>query len=254
MTQGIADTASRITPERFAWRQTGDGVFRRPLGNTELGFYWDSVFNGVALVMNDVEFDTSQEVADRHNVERAWLKMKWRFPMLGAYVEELAAEDGTGEERVEFVLDERRLATIRPGELFFVDAETSDDVTSAIDSLQNGTPKLSNDLICQLWFVRRKDVPGRYRIFTNIAHYITDGMAGATITREFCHELASLSPSSFTHSPLSDKRLDSLLPLEVLSPSMKYSLPRRRWRLAIAKIIYNARQAKLAVSPIIQWI
>ena len=201
-------------------------------------------------MLNHVEFETSKEVADRHNVEAAWLRLKQRFPLLGAYVEEEAAPDGSGDHRVEFVLDEWRLGTLRPGELRFRVVDTLHDVEQLIDKIQHGELTLSNDLIGQIWFVQQNDTPGRYHLVTNLYHIISDGSGAATITREFMQELASLSTAMPINLPLLSKRIESLLPVEVLHPSVRLPLPQRRWRLAIARVISDLRQAKMSVRPL----
>lgn len=244
------DTASRIIPENFAWRQTAKGVFRRPLGNTELGFYWDSIFNGVAFVVNHVVIETDEGVGERANVERAWLKLKKRFPLLGAYVEEIHQPDCPGEKSVEFVLDETRLSSLAPHELKLLSVDSCGGVMEIVDKLHNGTPTITNDLIAQLWFIKQSDTPRRFHFVTVMAHYITDGMANETVGREFCQELSCFQTSAaIADCPLLVDRIKSLLPLEVLHPGMQYTLPRRRWRMAIAKVIYNIRESKSTVSP-----
>ena len=233
------------------WRQvdSADGpVFRRPLGLTELGFYWDTVCNGVAVTVNHIQLvaeEGHEHVLSKENVEFAWLRMKQRFPLLGASVEE-----SPGAERAEFVLEESSLRRIRPGEVAYLDdLHTASDAAAFTEKLHNGPTVLDNQFLARMWHGPVQDTPRRYHVYIPIAHHITDGMGNATLTRELCRELVSESKSAIVAGPPLAQRLELLLPLEALGPGSKFNLPRRRWRLAIASIIRELRQAKIAVSP-----
>ncbi|KAH8102778.1 hypothetical protein DFH11DRAFT_376276, partial [Phellopilus nigrolimitatus] len=101
-----------------SWRladgaRDGKLVYRRPLGPTELGFYWDHVFYGVATTIDHTELEVEPGHEDAmfasENIERTWLCMKRRFPLVGASVDELP-----GSDIVEFVVDEQKLGVLRP--------------------------------------------------------------------------------------------------------------------------------------------
>lgn len=232
------------------WRQVNgvDTIFRRPLGQTELGFHWDAVFNGVAITINRLELEAEEgleeELFARENVERAWVRLKLRFPLLGATVEELP-----GTEQVEFILNERHLRSVRPGEInYLTELNTAEDVSRFADELLNGPSVLDNEFLAKLWIGPQKDAPRRYHAYIPVVHHITDGMGNATVQREFCQELSSLlKTSTIGASPLSNSRLEKLLPVEALGPGARLSVTRRRWRIAIAQVIRELRQAKLSV-------
>ena len=233
---------------------TADPVFRRPLGHLELGFYWDVVHNGVAITSNHIELEADagceNELFAIENVERAWLRMKQRFPLLGASIEELP-----GAEKVEFVLRESALYTLRPGELRYLnDLHSADAVAAFAEKLRNGPPVLDSEFLSRVWFGPQKDAPRRWHIFIPVVHYITDGIANATIVRELCQELSSLSKSAKIDAIPLAIRLQTVLPTEVHTPSAKLSLPHRRWRLAIAKVIRSLRQEKMTVRPICHYL
>ncbi|EKM60582.1 uncharacterized protein PHACADRAFT_246598, partial [Phanerochaete carnosa HHB-10118-sp] len=181
------------------------------------------------------------ELFARGNVERAWLRMKQRFPLLGASVEELP-----GTEKVEFVLRESALHILRPGELNYLDdLHNADEVAQFREKLHNGPTVLDNEFLARVWFGSRKDVPCHWHIFIPVVHHITDAMGNATIVRELCQELSSLSKEAkIDITPLA-ARLQTVLPTEAYTPSAKLSPARRRWRLVIAKVIQELNANKM---------
>lgn len=237
----------------MCWRQVGNTearrrTFRRPLGPIELNFYWDSQYNGVAVLVNHMDLEAVEgledEVFGKKNFELAWLRMKQRFPLLGASVEELP-----GSEHVEFVLAEESLHRIRVGELNWVDnLKSAEDVARFEDELRTGPSVLDNGNLARLFIGIRDDSPRRCHIFIPIVHYITDGIGNASLESQFCQELSSLPKDTKVPTPPLPSRLAMLVPAEAHTPSAKMSVARRRWRFAAAKVIQNIRFAKLTVS------
>ena len=223
-------------------------TFRRPLGLTEYGFYWDAVFNGVAVTATHLELSAEKGFEDKlfskENLESAWLRLKQRYPLLGA-----STERALDSERVEFVLREDRLLSILPDEFNYLsDLSSAKDADVFTEVMVNGPPVLDDRFLARVWAGPQLDTPGRFHIFIPVVHHITDGMGNATIARELCQELSSLSSSKRVHTPPLSIRLRSVLPLEALQPSTQLSIPKRRWRIAIAKVIMGLRQAKTTVS------
>lgn len=222
-------------------------TYRRPLGMTECGFYWDTVCNGIAITLNHLDLEAEDgfehELFSKDNLELAWIRLKQRFPLLGASTEV------TSSGQVEFVLSEERLRSIRPGEFNFVlDRELSADAERFSEELKNGVPVLDDTFLARVWAIPQLDEPRRCHVYIPIVHSITDGMGNATVTREYCQELASLSKETSVVTVPLVTRLQKLLPVEALTPSAKLSLPRRRWRMAIASVIRGIQQAKMIVS------
>ncbi|EJD06372.1 uncharacterized protein FOMMEDRAFT_165199 [Fomitiporia mediterranea MF3/22] len=248
-TTSLAFIQDMLNPADFVWRgnvdaRSGSTVFRRPLGVTELTFYWDAVFNGVSTTIIymalEATGDLSSEVFTRENIELSWIRLKQRFPMLAASVDELP-----GSECVEFVISEDSLYTVRDGEVNIIDdLQSAEDVSNLTIELQNGPPVLDNDIIAKAWIGQQKESPGLCHIFIAVAHCITDGMTGATLMREFCRELSSLSKESRIMQKSLADRLSVLLSLEALNPNNTLSPAQRRWRYAAARVIHNLRQAK----------
>lgn len=234
-----------------AWRLVPDdsqhSVYRRPLGNTELAFYWDSVFNGTAITISrdelDADPDLEQELFSEPNVRRAWLRMKQRYPLLGATIDER-----DGSETVEFVVDEESLRANRRHEVSLADVDDFDGVVQIVERLLNGPSPLSKELVARLWVVKQKDVQCRYHVVTCLIHSITDGVAGNAVTREFLQELSSLSEEVDVKGIPLAERLRMLLPLEDLHPILGMSPARRKWREVTAKVILDNRLSKQTVS------
>ena len=233
------------------WRRTetkADGdTFRRPLGDTELKFYWDTVFNGVAISIQHIELEPEYAFTDdlfsRENIESSWIRLKQRFPLLGASVEELP-----GSDVVEFVVNEHSLTVIKPEEVKYVTFTSSEEISQFLDRLLNGTPTLTNELLAQIWIGPQVNATQtRYHVFVPVAHHITDGTGNATLTKEFCQELSLLSTKKEVDGVSLSERLSLLLPLEALNATTNLTKARQRWRSAIAKVIYNIRMAKLKV-------
>ena len=240
------------------WRRSENdklrgSIYRRPLGMTECGFYWDNVFNGVAITLNHLELEAVEGLEgglfSKENLEAAWTRLKQRFPLLGSSTEEV-----TGLERVEFVVKEDRLRSIYPGEFSYLDLKSAECVERFSYELQNGPPVLGDTFLARVYAGPQLDAPRRYHIYIPVAHCITDGMANATIAREYCQELAKLSQEPAISAPLLFTRLQNLLPVEGLTSSAKLSPARRRWRLAIAKVIQTIRHTKMTVSTLLDYI
>ncbi|KAL5526131.1 hypothetical protein ACEPAG_7469 [Sanghuangporus baumii] len=240
-----ASKLANLSWRRSARPQSGEGsVFRRPLGAGELRFYWDYVFNGTAVTTGHLVLEAEPEYEKRifckENIETAWMRMKQRFPLLAASVDELP-----DSKIVEFVLDEMSLHTVRRGEISFLDdLQSEEDANCLIDRLQNGPPVLTNEIIAKLMIGPERNSPHTYHAIIVISHCITDGVTGMTLKRELCQELAKLSQDPILEKPL-EERLYTLLPVESLGPHSKDNLSRRRWFSAVAKIIYQLRQARL---------
>jgi hypothetical protein len=222
-------------------------TYRRPLGPLELSFYWDAAFNGVAVLVNHIEFDVERtceaDILSGSNIARSWIRMKQRFPLLGASTAELPSS-----EMVEFVVREHALLSVRPGEVTVChNFQSTKDVNRFEEELINGPTVLSNEFLARVWIGPQKDMPYRYHVFIPVVHLITDGIGNATIAREFCQELSSLPKDTIVRDPPLQTRLQGLLPVEAFTPGAKLSAPRRRWRLAIAKTIQDIRLSRLVV-------
>ena len=126
---------------KLAWRRDpatkdGEAVYRRLLGPTELGFYWDVLFNGVGVAITEAEVEVvrsdTEEMFAQKNLETAWVRLKQRHPLLAA-----RTVDSRGGDSVELVIDERSLTAVRPGEVTFLTLSSEEEADKFIDKLQN---------------------------------------------------------------------------------------------------------------------
>ncbi|KAL5535827.1 hypothetical protein ACEPAF_3921 [Sanghuangporus sanghuang] len=239
----IPDRSYRVVGDMLPPNSSDCATYRRPLGDTELGFYWDSVFNGTAITIShdelDADPDLEHDLLSELNVRKAWLRMKQRYPLLGASIDEL-----DGSDTVEFTVDEESLQKHRPEEVCITEVDDVDGVGQITEKLLNGPSPLSKAFLARVWVVNQKDVPYRHHIFICLIHSIMDGVASNTLTREFFQELSSLSDEvKVKGGPLSE-RLLMLAPIEDLHPIPGMSPARRKWREATAKVILNIRLTK----------
>ena len=123
-------------------------------------------------------------------------------------------------------------------------ASSQDEITSLVWRLIRDKPMEYNHIIARVFAFKREDMPGAYSVLFKAAHAISDGISGATLARTFFDVLCA---PPFTVPPL-EERLAMALPSDALSPTMKMSLARQRWRRAIGKVTFLNRRNKLAVS------
>ena len=217
-------------------------AYERPLGTTEVAFYWDAEFMGTADTVRYAEVriisGNRDEVVNPERITKAWTSLKTCFPLLGARIEE------RGKDSVFFIVSEEWLQSCQVDEISFRDVSSSEDVLAFVDGmLVKGRP-LSNNLLARLFVLQRKDNPSSFHLVFYVAHCITDGMGNIAILKAFLNELCGSSPpKSWT---LKD-RLALSVASEDLHPNRSLCISRRRWRNAIASVIGAARAAKLKV-------
>jgi hypothetical protein len=225
----------------------GDRVYRRSLGQLELAFFWDSTFNGTADIAQHLLVEASDEPAAKHlfsqeNVERTWVSLKLRFPLLGA---QLQRQDELDQDRIDFVVSEQRLSQANPGEVVFCHVSNIEEGESFALALLHHTPRpLSNDLLAQIHILKRRDTPTQVHVIVHLAHLITDGMANRTISRTF---LDILCVPLFKPPLDLEDRLAMVVSSEILQPDRGFSHARTRWRRAIAHVIWSLYLASVKV-------
>lgn len=221
-------------------------TFRRPLGQTERGFYWDSVFRGTATTIN--HFEVRCEIGDvfsKENVTRTWLHLKQMFPLLGCHIEEHPEPDD--EELLEFVVEERLLNTIRLDEINFLQVNSPCEADRQCHSILNAPEYLdASEAVSRLWLLQRTDDPWHTHIFFQLAHVVHDGFAITTIVKAFCNTIVAPNASREDLMPMED-RLRLVVASEDLDPALDFSPARRRWRRVVAKVIYSIQQKRLHV-------
>ena len=245
-------TAARLTPHQWIPISVGatgssssDRTFARALGLTEASFYYDRIFNGTA----DIVWQYTVQVAGGHaqgaalfsekNVSRTWAALKRYYPLLGSRMQ---LEDDN--ETIVFIVHERALFEHQPGEVTLGTASSQDEITSLVWRLIRDKPMEYNHIMARVFAFKREDIPGAYSVLFKAAHAVTDGISGAILARTFFDVLCA---PPFTIPPL-EERLAMALPSDALSPTMKMSPARQRWRRAIGKVTFLNRRNKLAVS------
>ncbi|CAA7267551.1 unnamed protein product [Cyclocybe aegerita] len=197
-------------------------VYERLLGLTERGFYWDSIFDRTADTVHYAEIElTSEQTAllQQDNIVQAWVDLKQQFPLLGARLEE------RDQDSVFFVVEAQNLRRSRPEEVSFYDISSADEALDHVERINVQERLLSNDLLARIFILRRTDRPDTIHALIHGAHSITDGMANITILKTFLDRLCRTSKD--------------------LNPHLKLSVARRRWRMAMATVIYAMRNRKL---------
>jgi hypothetical protein len=226
--------------------QSPNRIFSRPLGMTECGFYWDSQLNGTAdtLRMINVEICDPAVHINLGTVGQAWIQMKQRFPLLAASAKEDSEDQGGW---VRFEVQENRILQNYEKDIVFLPPASSKDADQISDDLlHHKTPEerqLSNDYLSRLYVIQDSDNKQCFHIVFLVSHIITDGIAHASILRNFLNFLTTPSKSAVAYDAKNfEERLRVCVASEDLVPSFGLPVARQRWRRAIALTIVNARR------------
>lgn len=216
--------------------------YERTLGLNELGFYWDSAFNGTADTLQHATVEVRAGLGDKvfsvENVMRTWICMKQRFPLLGSQLLE------RGKDEVVFVVAEERLSHCHTTEIGFHDVLSSAEAQEFIGDVVTGERLLSNDQVARLFILSPTNQTNYFYVLLHLAHCITDGMANSALLRTFLNTLCS--PTNDTNWELED-RLSLSVASEDLYPVLDLTLAKQRWRKAIGHIVSSIRMAKVMV-------
>lgn len=208
-------------------------VYRRPLGANELGFYWDSCFDGTADTSQICSVECfSDSLRQKDVVEDAWNTLKQYFPLLGAQIT-------TEGDLASFDISEKRLRTCNPLEVTFPPG----DLESLVNLIQTGDRQLSDTLLARVFILSNPSQPRHFHILITIAHLISDGMSNTSLMRNFLNLLGGAS----MQVPSLDTRLALAVSTQDLAPSLRLPLARQRWRWAVAAVISGIRQRKYSV-------
>lgn len=222
------------------WTHTGSEdrrVFTRPLGLNELRFYYDAHTNGTADMLMHVVTQLTPDAVPP-DVERAWLALKAKFPLLGATVR-------VHNSLPQLVVAEERLRTIISDEISYYSISSAEEAYATAVAIPNGERKLSDNLLARILVLSRTDDPSTLHVLINVQHLITDGVGNASVLKEF---LNLLSAPDKLMKPDLEARLSLAVAAESLVPSFKMSVARQRWRRAAGHIISKLQDAKRTVS------
>ncbi|KDQ60977.1 hypothetical protein JAAARDRAFT_191101 [Jaapia argillacea MUCL 33604] len=217
-----------------------DRIYRRELGTTELGFYWDGQFNGTADAIAHLVVHArrgGEDVFGSKNVLRAWIALKQQFPLLGSQIDIF-------EDTINLLVSENDLGTSHPDEVVFKQASSAQEADAIAEKLirVEGPRQLSNKLLARMYILHRDDAEGLHHVIFHAAHIVTDAMSNSNVLRVFLDTL-----SLPIEAPVTDiqKRLAMVVASEDLYPALKLSVPRQRWRRAIGYVLAEIRQAKM---------
>ncbi|PPR03611.1 hypothetical protein CVT24_007727 [Panaeolus cyanescens] len=211
-------------------------VYERPLGSTELGFYWDTVCDRTADTLQHLSIECSPKdfktLLDINRIQTVWSYLKQRFPLLASQIE--PRENGLAS----FVLASRDLHRNRPGEVTWEKIESAWQAKHMADQLIRAKQHLSDDLLAAVFILERTDAHNAFHIILHVSHCITDGMANGSLVRTFLDLLCTLPPPE---APQLLRQLSLSLASESVFPTIQYNAARRRWRMAIARVILQRR-------------
>jgi hypothetical protein len=219
-------------------------VYERPLGLTELCFYWDSVYERIADILQhtEVEIEPSkfEEATNLSNLTKIWTKLKQQFPLLGARLDE------RGDGSVFFVVTADNLNKCRPSEVTVQNISSLQQALDIVEKIITGRKHdLSNNLLARLVVLRRMDQKNHIHMLLHVSHCITDVTANITISRTILNHLCGT-----VNTPAWDlnDRLALSTASEELGSQRKFNSARRWWRIAIASVISVRRTSRLMVN------
>ena len=177
---------------------------------------------------------------DKKRVERVWIELKRRYPLLGARVHE-------EEEKASFVVSEDRILCCLPDEITFSNEGGSwDEAQAFADDLVNteeGSHVLDEKMLARVWVLLCGGEQRMYVVLA-VAHVITDGMSNMLLLRRFLEGLFG-GEGGWDW----EERLGLCLASEDLNRARwEMSLARRRWRRAIADVMAENQLDKLKVT------
>jgi hypothetical protein len=242
----------------FNWvpRDATSRTYERLLGLTELGFYWDSRFNGTADTVRYAIIDAESSISCTRlfgveNVTRTWLALKQQYPLLGSQLSERQQR-----EEVVFVVSEERLSRCTPEEISFssissqLDLSSTGDVEAFIDGMLNGKRLLSNELPARLFILTPTNKENRVCVILHAAHCITDGISNANWIKSFLETLSS--QPGIARWDMED-RLALGVASEKLIGDIGSSKARQKWHYAMGRILASNWMKKRVVGPF-SWI
>jgi len=223
--------------------KTSTIVHERPLGTTELGFYWDSQVERTADTLRYAEVRVSlgerDQVITPSRVIGIWTSLKSHFPLLGARLVE------RDERSVFFVVTEERLQALQKDEVTFIDVASSKEALAFVDKIIAKERLLSDNLLARIFILRHTREPDLFHFVIHAAHCVSDEMANITVLKTF---LNALCGSSVQETRTLKESLELSVASEDLDPNRYLPTPRRLWRKAIATVIGAKRIAKRIVS------
>ena len=244
-----------ITTSNWILRDETSRTYERPLGLTELGFYWDGKFNGTADMLRYAIVDIHSFIPSTHlfsvkNVTRTWVALKQRYPLLGAQISEYRQRT-----EVVFNVSEELLNVCASEEISFksisspLSLSSLGEVEAFMETMVNEERLLSDELLARLFIFTPTDQRNRVCIVLHVAHSITDGIANASLLRSFLDILSS-EPSPIQWNL--EERLALAVASESLIGDANTTTARQKWHHAIGRTLASLRMQKMTVHTILK--
>jgi hypothetical protein len=246
-------------PDLSSWSQEPfTGAWSRPLGYHEAGFVRDGQTGGIADMIEhlaiDVHDSPSSPATDLFRKQHVWqtyIRWKNRYPLLAAQVKE-NLEMPLG---LEFAISQERLNRVFEGEVVFHEFASESEVVELATRMQRGPRVLSSSLLARLDIISirscnsinnaRTGGKARYHLLATFSHCIADTSSIAAINT-FLEYL--IDPTQASKQKLSLERRLAMLPaVDDLNVPPSWSKAKKRWKLAIAKIMMQRRGAQRVV-------
>jgi hypothetical protein len=193
------------------------------------------MMNGTADTITHYVIQTSPSLhMTRDRFAQTWTAARRHFPLLGASVEEKGSD-------VQFLVEEATLGSLTNNNFDFRDISSDQEADDFVEGALNGPRILSPKTLSKCVIFRRTDEQHVFHVIFIIAHLITDGMANYSLVREFLNTLAS-EPATPRVMPDLVARLRMVPSQESLMPVSSMSVPRQRWRKAIAFALWQGYQ------------
>jgi hypothetical protein len=229
-------------------RDATSRTYERPLGLTELGFYWDSKFDGTADTLRYAVIDIgapnfipSTQLFSVENVTRTWIALKRQYPLLGAQLAERRQR-----KEVSFSVSQERLNNCTPQEISFqsisqLSLSSLGELEAIMEGMLNGKRLLSDELLARLFILIHTGQDNRVCVLLHVAHCITDGIANANLMKSFLDTLSS-KPSAIQWD------LEERLALAVASERLIGDTnPKQKWHYAIGRTLASIRLERQTV-------
>jgi hypothetical protein len=235
------------------WSQSvefGQKIWTRKLGTSETAYYlfgeYCAASDHLLHVALDVSFPLVEKLESEAYVHDAWLRFKRRIPILAATVRDEEGRDGVPTPS--FHITEDAFRHVAPEEIRF-HVGTRSYVRNLVSSYFNGRRTVSSNCMVSLDVVREEGSQRNFHMIIHYNHTATDAMSIPIVAKTLLEELAAPTERDY----LEDLNLNVLHSLEKHQPiDSFYSHPswssaKKRWKAAMATVIYNYRQSKSLV-------
>ncbi|KAF9267557.1 hypothetical protein L218DRAFT_920562 [Marasmius fiardii PR-910] len=213
--------------------------YQRPLGFSELSYYYPSLQNGLGDMFLHIAFRAEKQLVTKESVVKAWAVLRSRHPLLMSRV----VEEEDGIPRFCFVPYTNAVEALADTEkVTYFKNDTKDQLISGYmnDSRTLSSSKLSYLIISESNSTSSQEIEAEYDLLMCAPHYLGDGASLHQCTHELLCLLANESDPQLEARILVDPNRDvdwvEILPLAAetrLTPLISDS---NRWAKAASEI------------------